>query len=301
MPTLAYSCTLNNYTPDDVATLKNGHRYVSYLIAGHEVAATGTPHLQVYFQLEKQVRFSTIKKWGKPWDEFHFEQSRGSDEDNYRYCTKDGSFWEIGERRTMAGKGCRTDLMELKHDIYNGMEYDTICDVHFGAAIQFHRFIKELVQAQKKKTELLSLLKEYDNVVWKPWQKDLLTSLDQEPDNRTIQWIWEPTGNVGKSYLTTYLLATGKAALLSAGRKADMAYILAKDPKPIVIFDLPRTAEEHMDGLYNLAEDLKNNRLISTKYDSETLVFSKKHVVIFANFEPDMTKWSIDRYKITRL
>ena len=49
------------------------------------------------------------------------------------------------------------------------------------------------------------------------------------------------------------------------------------------------------------AEDLKNNWLISTKYDSESLVFSKKHVVIFANFKPDMTKWSADPYLITDL
>ena len=101
------------------------------------------------------------------------------------------------------------------------------------------------------------MLAEYEGVVWKPWQQALLDTLALEPDSCTIQWISDSKGNMGKSYLTTYLLATGRAALLTAGRKADMAYILSKDQKPIVIFDLPRTAEDHMDGLYSLADSMR--------------------------------------------
>lgn len=103
MPTLAYCATLNNYTPDEVATLRNGHEKVSYMVVGHEVGDEGTPHLQIYFQLANQVKLTTIKRWGGPWAKMHMENSRGSDDDNYRYCTKEGSFWEIGERRSMPG------------------------------------------------------------------------------------------------------------------------------------------------------------------------------------------------------
>jgi hypothetical protein len=117
MPTLAYSATLNNYTEDDVATLRNGHQTVSYLICGHEVGELETPHLQIYFQLDRQVKITTIKRWGGPWARMHFETSRGSDVDNYAYCIKDGSFWEIGERRGMPGKGTRMDLISLQNDI----------------------------------------------------------------------------------------------------------------------------------------------------------------------------------------
>jgi len=114
-------------------------------------------------------------------------------------------------------------------------------------------------------------------------------------------WYHDQMGNNGKSFLTTYLMASGRATLVGSGKKADMSYLLTKGMGEVVIFDLPRTAEEHMDGMYQLAEELKNRRLISTKYDSETLVFSKKHVVIFANFKPNMTKWSEDRYMIMTL
>lgn len=301
MPTLAYCTTLNNYTADDVAVLKNPHEFITYFICGHEVGDKGTPHLQCYFQLSKQIRLTTIKKWDGPWKKMHFEKSRGSDDDNYRYCAKDGAFWEYSERRTMPGCGARMDLVELKKAIDEGMTYDGICDAHFEASLKYYKFIKERVQARLKKMELASLLEEYENVSWKPWQLALLDTLALQPSDRKILWYFDQKGNSGKSFLTTYLLASGRATLVGSGKKADMAYLLSKGMNDIVIFDLPRTAEEHMDGMYQLAEELKNRRLISTKYDSETLVFSKKHVVIFANFMPNMLKWSADRYVIERL
>lgn len=301
MPTLAYCATLNNYTPDEVATLKNPKDFIQYFIAGHEVGEKGTPHLQIYFQLTKQIRMTTIKKWGRPWDRMHFEASRGSDEDNYAYCSKEGSFWEYGERKPMPGKGARMDLIELKKAIDEGMSYDDICDTHFEASLRYYKFIKERVQARLRKTELASLLEEYEDVSWKPWQLDLLDTLAVTPSDREILWYYDQKGNSGKSFLTTYLMASGRATLVGAGKKADMAYLLTKGMADIVIFDLPRTAEEHMDGMYQLAEELKNRRLISTKYDSETLVFSKKHVVIFANFKPNTAKWSEDRCVQTSL
>ena len=253
MPTLAYCATLNNYTTDEVAQLRNGHEFVSYLIAGHEIApTTGTPHLQIYFQLDKQIRFSTIKKWDGAWARMKFLQSRGSDDDNYRYCSKDGSFFEIGTRRNMPGKGARTDLNDLKKAIDDGKTFDTICDEHFDHCSKYWKFIQNRIVARAKKTELHSLLGEFENVSWKPWQKHLNDICEQEPDDRKIMWIWEGTGNVGKTFWSNWMMATGKATLIEMGKKSDLAYILAQDLKPVVIIDLTRTTEDHMGSLYSL-------------------------------------------------
>ena len=138
MPTLAYCATLNHYSASDVAELKNPRPDVEYMIVGHEVRANGTPHLQIHFQLKKQVKMTTIKKWGGPWERMHCEPSRGSDDDNYAYCSKDGLFWELGARKTMPGKGTRSDLLQLKKDIDAGLPYDTVCDTHFEAALKYH-------------------------------------------------------------------------------------------------------------------------------------------------------------------
>ena len=46
---------------------------------------------------------------------------------------------------------------------------------------------------------------------------------------------------------------------------------------------------------------LKNGRVVSTKYDSKTIFFPIPHVIFFANFEPDYTKWSADLYNVIKL
>ena len=102
MPTLAYCFTLNNYSPDDVSVLYTPNEHITYLIGGHEIApTTGTPHIQGYFQLAQEVNFTTMRNWGEPWNRMRFSAARGSDIDNYNYCSKEGDFFEVGTRRSI--------------------------------------------------------------------------------------------------------------------------------------------------------------------------------------------------------
>ena len=107
--------------------------------------------------------------------------------------------------------------------------------------------------------------------------------------------------------MTTYVGVVHGATVLTNGKKVDIAYIFAQKPTNIVLFDLSRTTEatednkHRLDGIYSLAEDLKNGRIVSTKYDSKTIFFPVPHVIFFANFEPDYTEWSEDRYTVKHL
>jgi hypothetical protein len=119
--------------------------------------------------------------------------------------------------------------------------------------------------------------------------------------------VWEDEGNKGKSWMATYLGVVKGALVLTAGRKLDLTYIYAKNPKKVVIFDLTRTAapdedkKKSLDGIYSLAEELKNGHLVSTKYEPIDIYFRSPHVIFLANFEPDYSKWSGDRYFVTKL
>ena len=303
MPTLAYCATLNNWTQADWDVLTRPNPRLQYIIIGQEVGENGTPHLQIYFQLIKQTKFTTIHNWGGPWGRMYFESARGTHLEASEYCKKDGNFVEIGEIKEMGRKGARSDLDAIKEAIKNGDKYDTICEEHFNTASRCSKFIKERVQARDSGKQVTELQKHYENFVPRPWQQALLDILTEEACPRKIHWYWEMTGNVGKSYLTTYIGATMNACVLTGGKKVDMAYIFAQKPTDIVIFDLARTTEgEHiLDGVYSLAEDLKNGRVVSTKYESKTVFFKIPHVIFFANFTPDMRKWSEDRYFVKRL
>lgn len=307
MPSFAFCATLNNYTPAEVATLKNGRPEIGYFIAGHEVGEQGTPHLQIYFQLKKQVKITTMHNWPGWARMANIVAARGTDVEASDYCKKDGTFWELGERKSMGRKGARNDLKEIQDAINRGETYDEICETHFQQAAAFSRFIKERVQARDSTKQQDSLRELYNSAALRPWQQAIKDVVEEEACPRKIHWIWETEGNVGKSWMANYLGAIHGATILTAGKKVDMAYIYAQKPTKIVLFDLARTAEStgershYLDGVYSLAEDLKNGRVVSTKYESKTVFFRPPHVIFFANFEPDYTKWSQDRYFVTRL
>lgn len=91
-----WTFTLNNYTDEDEESLQEWDA-VKYLVYGHEVADTGTPHLQGYAEFTSPMRFSTFKK---RFPTIHLEATKGTAQQNFTYTTKeDGDdFVEIGER-----------------------------------------------------------------------------------------------------------------------------------------------------------------------------------------------------------
>lgn len=140
---------------------------------------------------------------------------------------------------------------------------------------------------------------------WRPWQKELLEYLDEKPNDRTIVWIIDKTGGQGKTFLSKYLMATGKAYVVSTfGGMRDAATIIAGAiesgwDKKIFIADLPRTAE--CKAIYEPLEAIKNGLVTSTKYSGKTMVFRSPHLVVFANFPPFLPSLSMDRWAVAEL
>jgi len=308
--------TLHDYTTPQVLSIQGmvGKMGCNYICFGREICpTTQRQHLQGYLQMKSKPKYDRIKTaFGVAVDgqSIKFTIANGSDQENYNYCSKDGDFWEAGVRETIAGakKGQRTDVEEVKKAIDDGKSYNQICNENFKTASRMHNFIKERVQARDTELQLSSLKERFASSVLKPWQQALMDVCEEPACPRKIHWLWENRGNVGKSWMATYLGALHGATILTAGKKVDLTYIYAQKPSGIVVFDLSRTNEateterkHYLDGIYSLAEDLKNGRLVSTKYESKTVFFEPPHVIFMANFEPDYTKWSADRYNVVAL
>lgn len=87
-PSKRWCFTLNNYTDDDVSNLVPVFQeYCSKYIVGKEVGEQGTPHLQGFFEFKTKRR--PINIFNNP--KIHFEKTRGTDLDNVKYCSKEGS------------------------------------------------------------------------------------------------------------------------------------------------------------------------------------------------------------------
>lgn len=295
--------TWNNYTEQTIHDCRHavGKGGIKYIIFGREVGAQGTPHLQGYLQANHDMYTRIHKVIGKCGTT---KQIANSDE-AATYCKKDGDWEEYGQavfiERPKKRQGKRSDLEAVKEDIARGLSYDEICETHFDEAAKFNKFIKERVVARDSAKQQEELKAELAELEFRPWQENLLEMIQEPADKRKIHWYWEPEGHSGKSTFANYIAVNAGATILKAGKYADMAYIFAQQPTKVVIFDLARTSEDFLNGAYSLAEDLKNGRVTSTKYESKTVFFPRPHVIFFANFEPDMSKWSHDRYDIVRL
>lgn len=318
-----YCFTINNYTDAIVSNVQGAQGFagITYVCYGFETGEQGTRHMQGYLQATHDNKSRFQKRFGV---KCHFEKqlaATGPSELELQgtfgkpftaigYCMKDGDFHEWGEKIDIqpTTKGARNDLNAVKEAIDRGETYEQICETHFQQAAMYGRFIKERIAAKQSEAGKKILLEDYKDVSWKPWQQRVLDAVEETPDRRKIQWIWETTGHVGKSWLATYLMITKNALILEAGKKVDLIHIFSKNPTNIVFFDLSRTNEatedqrkHFLDGIYSLAEQLKNGRMITTKYDGNCLCFRPPHVIFLANFEPDYTKWSADRYDVTNL
>lgn len=139
----------------------------------------------------------------------------------------------------------------------------------------------------------MKILEKYSKANLKPWQTTILNILLRQ-DDRKVLWIWSKGGNVGKSFLTNYLLHEKDAFFCNGGRLCDIAE--AYEEQDIAVFDLPKSQGEFTP--YKAMECLKDGRLFCPKYHSRMKIFEPAKVIIFSNSPPDTTKMSIDRFLI---
>jgi len=140
-------------------------------------------------------------------------------------------------------------------------------------------------------------------VDWKPWQKDLIEELKESPDPRKIHWYFDHYGNSGKSFFTKHFgmykgaFVSTKANTYHVATALD-EYIRAngQDSVLIVIFNFTRQQESR--NIYQALEELKDGMVTSEKYKGRTMFFPNPHLICFANYLPDVTTVTQDRWDI---
>lgn len=136
----------------------------------------------------------------------------------------------------------------------------------------------------------------------RPYQKKILEIIKTEPDDRTINWFYETTGRVGKSAICKYLIVKHDAVYLTEGKKTDLMNLvfnaLEKSDADLVIVDVPR---DNTKVSYKTLEEIKNGIICNTKYETGVKVINSPHIIVFANFRPDVQKMSYDRWNIYRI
>lgn len=131
-------------------------------------------------------------------------------------------------------------------------------------------------------------------------QEDILDIVNSEPDDRTVHWFYDPVGGAGKTTLAKHLCLHNKDCLYLTGKASDMKYgifqWLQKNKLKTVLIDLTRSVESFVS--YQGIEEVKNGIFYNTKYESTMCLFDNPHVIILANFLPDKSALTEDRWHI---
>ncbi len=289
---------MNNYTDAQyLLTLEGLAQVVTYAIVGKEIGEEEkTPHLQGYVQLKKKTRFTTIKKWwetnvdgAKP----HIEVARGSAESNVTYCSKDDvAPWVYGE---IVKRGERVDISEFLKKAKTMKERD-LADMFPNEYAKYWKAAERIRNMEQQYVAEQELANEYKECVLQEWQVQVLAELADQ-DGRQILWVWEETGNVGKSWLARYLVCKQDAFYIQCGKAGDIAH--AYGNQKVVVYDLTRSQEEFVN--YTTMESFKNGMMFSPKYESKTKKFGSCKVIVFANWPPRQNALSLDRWNIVQL
>lgn len=135
------------------------------------------------------------------------------------------------------------------------------------------------------------------------WQIDLCNELLNDPDDRKIVWYSDPLGGSGKTSLAKYL-AIKYDALVVSGKASDIKYAVSNlvnkgKPPRIIIYVCPRTYENFVS--YDALECVKDGLFFSSKYESGMCLYPNPHVIVFANFVPQLTSMTTDRWDLRHL
>lgn len=272
--------------------------YVSYGVYQLERGENGTLHWQGYAELSVRQTLSGLKKW---LPTAHFEKRMGTDVQARDYCMKrdetyvDGP-WEHGTFVPAANtQGKRTDLQCFLEALDGGATKQELYREHAGVAARHPRYVEAMLQFRQAEAapKLPPFVPRYG------WQEGVMDMLDdpQGPHERQILWVHDAFGNSGKTYLARYLRQERGAFYCNGGKGIDICY--AYDCEPIVIFDYVRDSKDFVN--YGVIEQIKNGILTSSKYESRTKIFTPPHVMVFANFAPDLAKFSADRWVVIEL
>lgn len=283
--------TINNYDDADVVRTWDG---VKDAIWQAEVGESGTPHLQGFVRFSKNKRLSALKKVSPT---AHWEVCK-SVSASVDYCSKDDSRkdgpWTIGSPNGSQGK--RKDIDVAVERVANG---DSLADI-IKDAPGMVRYISHLERYSELSTNQEAKRQRRELKVGadlRQWQQELVAMLDLPPDGRHFLYIFERSGNVGKSWMASYLQATRGAFWTRPGKISDLAHAYQREP--IVVMDIVRTnVEGAVANVYGFTESLLDGSIFSPKYGSCVKTFSPPHVVVFSNEPPDMSKMSKDRYVV---
>lgn len=156
------------------------------------------------------------------------------------------------------------------------------------------------IYTHEKKIAFKRTKSKFDDI--KP-RKEIMDIVLEEPDNRTINWIWSKEGKLGKTSTCAYLEHNYENVCIANGKGTDIKNTiishLENNKLDILIINVPRSNENYVS--YAAIEEIKDGLIYSGKYEGGFANIEHPHVIVISNFEPRLETLSEDRWNIVEL
>lgn len=283
--------TVNNYDFSDLELISKYSEKSNclFIVCGLEIGENGTPHLQGFVHVNNDPKTCGIKFWKEelPFSNAaHFENARGTDEQNREYCTKDGPYFSSGEPQSPG------DIWTQIVEDCKVLQYTEIASKYPQQCIKHGGNIQNLIdefQRPSMDAQLTEL---------RPWQHKVLEKLENQPE-RKILFVVDEEGGKGKSVLAKHLFTTKNTWACQGGKINDLMFAYDTNAE-YVVFDMARCNNPDYYP-WNFMENLKNGWFTSTKYKGGMKTFKTPKLIVFMNQDPPRCKLSSDRYEIYKI
>lgn len=308
-----WSFTWCNYTDENVEYLKNIEaKCCDYLVFGFEIGEeNGTPHLQGYVEFASPLQQSTVKSRIDPIRKskspIHVTPSYKPGEANVRYCVKDETKDEVAFDKwgvyyfevihKVKKQGERTDWHRLMDFVEENPNFSAVRKEFPEYALKYASGIDRIIASVEADNQKADVLERFDDVELRDWQVKLKNEVLGKPHERRVIWYYDPKGNAGKSWMKDYLVGKHDAFATENSASRDIAY--AYKGQRIAVFDFKRCMDGRVN--YGAIEMIKDGSMFSPKYQSCYKMFARPHVVVFANWLPDRSAMSADRWSIREI
>ncbi|ABG26128.1 rep protein [Sida yellow vein Vietnam alphasatellite] len=271
--------------PDLIPLFENTH--VSYACWQEEESpTTKRRHLQGYLQLKGKRTLNQVKALFGDLNP-HLEKQRARRTDEARdYCMKEetrvsGPF-EFGDYCPSGSHKRRQRESVIRSPVRMAEENPSV----------FRRVKAKLAEEEFQKSTV-----EIQIPNLKSWQLRLKTLLARDPDDRTIFWVYGPTGGEGNPRFARDCIEVGPWFYSRGGSADNVSYQYVGCLGNNIVFDIPRDKKDYLQ--YSLIEMFKDRLIVSNKYEPLMApLVNCIHVVVMSNFLPDFEKISSDRVHV---
>jgi len=263
---------------------------IRYGIYGKEVGDNGTPHLQAFFIFQQPSRLTQVK--ALLGERIHAEFAKGTSKQAATYCKKEGDYTEFGTFPGAQGKRSDIDLFTDWVKTQESKPNERDIASNFPTIWTRYPRLVQLVDHLWPTPNLVP-----DGFELNEWQQELDQQLREPADDRSIVFVVDAEGGAGKSMFCRYQMThyPTETQILKLGKRDDLSYAL-DESKRVFLFDIPRLGMALFQ--YNVIEQIKDQIVFSTKYQTRSKVLNHQaHVIVFCNEHPDMNAMTGDRYK----